>query len=101
MSRFGRDHIEVGYFTAQKGLAAERLTKVEEEIAARTAQLTISEKPTVNKQDLLNCLQLAEYDGKILSNIIERINVYAPDKVEIIFKCDDFYQSCLKSLQIE
>ena len=29
--------------------------------------------------------------GNAFSNIIERINVYAPDKIEIIFKCDDFY----------
>ena len=88
-------------FTAKKELAAEQLADIEKEITAQTAQLTITEKPAVDKQDLLNCSQLAKYDGNTFSNIIERINVYAPDKIEIIFKCDDFYQSCLKSLQTE
>ena len=88
-------------FTAKKELAAEQLADIEKEIAAQTELLTITEKPAVNKQDLLNCSQLAEYDGSTLSNIIERINVYAHDKIEIIFKCDDFYKSCLKSLQTE
>ena len=88
-------------FTVKKELAAEQLADIEKEIAAQTELLTITEKPAVDKQDLLNCSQLAKYDGNTFSNIIERINVYAPDKIEIIFKCDDFYQSCLKSLQTE
>ncbi len=85
-------------FMLEKEKANLRLSEVERQIAELTTQLADTKEPVVEKQDLLNCSQLDSYDSKILSQIIQEVRIYGEDSIEVIFKCNDFYVSCLQAL---
>ncbi|MBR1444548.1 MAG: hypothetical protein IJ583_13575, partial [Firmicutes bacterium] len=85
-------------FMRKKEKASIRLSEVEKQIADLTTQLAEVKEPVVEKQDLLNCSQLESYDSHILSQIIQEVRIYGEDSIEVVFKCNDFYVSCLKAL---
>lgn len=45
-----------------------------------------------NEDDLKQCSVLDEYDGNILSKLIDRVYVYGDGNLQIIFKNDDYFQ---------
>ena len=85
-------------FMLEKEKANLRLAEVEKHIENLTTQLAEVKEPVVEKQDLLNCSQLDSYDSQILSQIIQEVRIYGEDSIEVVFKCNDFYESCLKAL---
>lgn len=87
-------------FMLAKEKASIRLSEVETQLSELAEQLTATTEPVIEKQDLTDCLLLKTYDGEKLSHIIQEVKLYGDDRLEVIFKCDDFYQSCLKTLEM-
>ena len=87
-------------FMLEKEKANLRLAEVERQITELTVQLAEVKEPVIEKQDLLNCSQLKSYDSQVLSQIIQEVKIYGEDSIEVIFKCNDFYESCLKALEM-
>lgn len=85
-------------FMFEKEKANIQLSEIEKQIANLTAQLGKIKKPNIEKQCLSNCLQLESYDSQVLSQIIQEVKVYNEDHIEVVFKCNNFYESCVNSL---
>ena len=86
-------------FTSQRKTAKIRLDEAKVEIKALKDKLThlnITSKETI---DLLSCPELSEYDGKILSEFIEKVEVYSQDRIKIHFKCKNFFEDIINRIE--
>lgn len=86
-------------FISQRETAKIRLEEAKAEIKALKNKLThlnITSKETI---DLLSCPELTEYDGKILSEFIEKVEVYSQDRIKIHFKCKNFFEDIINRIE--
>ena len=67
------------------------LGELEEKIAGIAEQESKSE-PEESEDDLKQCSMLEEYDGSILSKLIDRVYLYGDGNLQVIFKNDDYFQ---------
>ena len=67
------------------------LGELEEKIAGIAEQESEPESEE-NEDDLKQCSVLEEYDGNILSKLIDKVYVYGDGNLQIIFKNDDYFQ---------
>ena len=75
------------------------LGELEEKIAGIAGQESESE-PGENEDDLRECSMLEEYDGSILSKLIDKVYLYGDGNLQIVFKNDDFFKTvCMKKLE--
>lgn len=86
-------------FISQRKTAKIRLDEAKAEIKALKDKLThlnITSKETI---DLLSCPEFTEYDGKILSEFIEKVEVYSQDRIKIHFKCKNFFEDIINRIE--
>ena len=86
-------------FISQRKTAKIRLDEAKAEIKALKNKLThlnITSKETI---DLLSCPELTEYDGKVLSEFIKKVEVYSQDKIKIHFKCKKFFEDIINRIE--
>ena len=86
-------------FINKRETAKIRLEEAKAEIKALKDKLThlnITSKETI---DLLSCPKLTEYDGKVLSEFIEKVEVYSQDKIKIHFKCKNFFEDIINRIK--
>lgn len=67
------------------------LGELEEKIADMAEQESEPE-PEENEDDLKQCSMLEEYDGSILSKLIDRVYIYGDGNLQVVFKNDDYFQ---------
>ena len=54
----------------------------------------------VNENDLKQCSVLQEYDGKVLSKLIEKVYIYGDGNLQVVFKNDDYFRTvCIEGLE--
>ena len=82
-------------FISQRETAKIRLDEAKAEIKALKDKLTHLNITSSETIDLLSCPELTEYDGKILSEFIEKVEVYSQDRIKIHFKYDNFFEDIL------
>lgn len=68
------------------------LGELEEKIAAMAEQESEPE-PEENEDDLQQCSVLEEYDGNILSKLIDKVYIYGDGNLQIVFKNDDYFRT--------
>lgn len=66
------------------------LGELEEKIAAMAEQESEPE-PKENEDDLKQCSVLEEYDGNVLSKLIDKVYIYNDGNLQIVFKNDDYF----------
>lgn len=49
-------------------------------------------EPEENEDDLKQCSVLEEYDGNILSKLIDRVYIYGDGNLQVVFRNDDYFQ---------
>ncbi len=50
-------------------------------------------EPEENENDLKQCSVLEEYDGNVLSKLIEKVYIYGDGNLQIVFKNDDYFRT--------
>ena len=70
----------------------ELLGELEERIAG-IAEQESELKPEESEDDLRACSLLEEYDGSILSKLIEKVYIYGDGNLQIVFKNDDYFRT--------
>lgn len=68
------------------------LGELEEKIAGITEQAGEPE-PEDSEEDLKQCGMLEEYDGSILSKLIDRVYLYGDGNLQVVFKNDDYFRT--------
>ena len=68
------------------------LGELEEKIAGIAEQESEPE-PEESEDDLKQCSVLEEYDGNILSKLIDRVYIYNDGNLQVVFKNDDYFQT--------
>lgn len=66
------------------------LGELEEKIAGMAEQ-EIKPEPEESEDDLKQCSMLEEYDGNILSKLIDRVYIYGDGNLQVVFKNDDYF----------
>lgn len=82
-------------FIAAKEAVNNRLSEIDVRLAEIEREMSASNKPSVNIDDVSKCGALQTYDSKILAKLIQKIYVYEDGNIEIVFDCKDFFQSCM------
>lgn len=57
-----------------------------------TEQEESRHEPEESEDDLKQCSMLEEYDGSILSKLIDRVYIYGDDNLQVVFKNDDYFR---------
>jgi len=77
-------------------------TKLEvEELESRIAQMNLDYEAlckTVTKEAEENFSEiklLQTFDKELLLRVVEKVVVHGPEEIEVIWKCDDIFKSCL------
>lgn len=74
------------------------LGELEEKIAGMTEQESEPE-PEESEDDLKQCSVLEEYDGNILSKLIDRVYIYNDGNLQVVFKNDDYFHTvCMERM---
>ena len=68
------------------------LGELEEKIASMAEQESEPE-PEESEDDLKQCSMLEEYDGNILSKLIDRVYLYGDGNLQVVFKNDDYFRA--------
>lgn len=68
------------------------LGELEERIAGIAGQ-EIEQEPEDSEEDLDQCSMLEEYDGNILSKLIEKVYIYGDGSLQVVFKNDDYFRT--------
>lgn len=68
------------------------LGELEEKIAGIAEQESDPE-PEESEDDLKQCSMLEEYDGNVLSKLIEKVYIYGDGNLQVVFKNDDYFQT--------
>ena len=75
------------------------LGELEEKIAGMAEQ-EIEPVPEENEDDLKQCSILEEYDGNILSKLIDRVYLYGDGNLQVVFKNDDYFRRvCMERIE--
>ena len=67
------------------------LGELEEKIAGMAEQESVPE-PEESEDDLKQCSVLEQYDGNILSKLIDRVYIYSGGNLQVVFKNDDYFR---------
>lgn len=74
------------------------LGELEEKISGLIEQGNEPE-PEENEDDLKQCSMLEEYDGNVLSKLIDRVYIYGDGNLQVVFKNDDYFQKvCMEGI---
>ncbi len=74
------------------------LGKLEEKIAGLAEQGNEPE-PEENEDDLKQCSVLEEYDGNVLSKLIDKVYIYGDGNLQVVFKNDDYFRlACVEGI---
>ncbi len=68
------------------------LGELEEKIAGMAEQEESRHEPEESEDNLKQCSMLEEYDGSILSKLIDRVYIYGDGNLQVVFKNDDYFQ---------
>lgn len=68
------------------------LGELEERIAGIAGQ-EIEQEPEDSEENLDQCSMLEEYDGNILSKLIEKVYIYGDGSLQVVFKNDDYFRT--------
>ena len=68
------------------------LGEMEEKIAGLAGQEGEPE-PEESEDYLRKCSVLGEYDGNVLSKLIDRVYIYGDGNLQVVFKNDDYFQT--------
>lgn len=71
---------------------ANLLGELEEKIAGIAEQESEPE-PEENEDNLKQCSMLEEYDGNVLSKLIDKVYLYGDGNLQVVFKNDDYFQA--------
>lgn len=71
------------------------LGELEEKIAGIAEQESEPE-PEESEDDLKQCSMLEEYDGNVLSKLIEKVYIYGDGNLQVVFKNDDYFRKVCK-----
>lgn len=79
-------------YLAKRKSNQELLEELEEKIAGLAEQ---ESEPELEKseEDLRECGLLEEYDGNVLSKLVEKVYIYGDGNLEVVFKNDDYFQT--------
>ena len=69
------------------------LEELEEKIAGMAEQEESKQEPEESEDDLKQCSVLEEYDGNILSKLIDRVYIYNEGNLQVVFKNDDYFRT--------
>ena len=86
-------------FIEKRETAKIRLEEAKTEIKALKDKLTHLNITSSETIDLLSCPELTEYDGKILSEFIEKVEVYSQDIIKIHFKYNNFFEDIINRIK--
>lgn len=75
------------------------LGELEEKIAGIAELEESRQEPEESEDDLEQCSVLEEYDGNILSKLIDRVYIYNDGNLQVVFKNDDYFRAV--SLEVE
>lgn len=74
------------------------LGELEEKITGMAERESESE-PEKNEDDLKQCSVLEQYDGNILSKLIDKVYIYNDGNLQVVFKNDDYFRAV--SIEVE
>ena len=56
-------------------------------------------EPEESEDNLKQCSVLEQYDGNILSKLIDRVYIYGDGNLQVVFKNDDYFQTvCVEGM---
>ena len=76
------------------------LGELEEKIAGIAEQESEPE-PEESEDDLKQCSVLEEYDGNILSKLIDKVYIYGNANLQVVFKNDDYFRILVEQMLVE
>lgn len=54
-----------------------------------------------SEDDLKQCSVLEEYDGNVLSKLIEKVYIYNDGNLQVVFKSDDYFRvKCVEKVEV-
>ena len=73
----------------------QKIAEIEEQISEKAEELAAQkESCTEEQEEWLDMIAgLEEFDADRLRSIIQQVNVYAEDKIEIVWNVDDFFSA--------
>lgn len=69
------------------------LGELEEKIAGMVEQEVSKQEPEESEGDLKQCSVLEEYDGNILSKLIDKVYIYNDSNLQVVFKNDNYFRT--------
>ena len=82
-------------FISQREATKIRLDEAKTERQALKDRLSNLNNTSTETIDLLSLPELIEYDGKILSEFIEKVEVYSQERIKIHFKYNNFFEDII------